>query len=214
MFVNKTHEKAHQELKNERIEEAVVLYSKALIESPDHADILSDRGVAYLHLNDQTNCFSDLNKALELQPKYSFRYACRAFAKNHFGDIDGAINDYEMAIELDPEDAVAHNNLGLLLEQKGYKKQAKERYERADKLSKQEEQLLNVINEMENPPASSEKETGETVQPKEEEVRTLQSPEVQRDEELSTFKEFKRIFTSKKQFNDFLKFIKNGFKIK
>lgn len=211
MFANKTHEEAHNALKDGNIEKSIELYTKALEETPEHADIYSDRGVAHLHNKDKEKCFADLNKALELQPKYAYRYASRAFAKNNFGDLDGAILDYQKAVELDPDDAVAHNNLGLLLEQKGYRREAEERFERADKLSKQEDHLLEMMDELEG---QEETKTESAVQHDSGQKRQEINPEVRRDKEISTMKEFKKIFTSRKQFSEFLQFIKNGFRIK
>ena len=49
-------------------------------------------------------------------------------------DTDAAIEDYKTCIELDPEDTIAHNNLGILEEAKGYKAQAQERFKVADEL--------------------------------------------------------------------------------
>src|SRR3989338_572580 len=149
MFINSTHQLADEALKAGKAEEAVDLYTQALHLYTDHPDILSDRGVAYLHLKNKVQCFEDLNRSLELQPLNAYRFASRAYAKNFFGDLDGAITDYEKAVELDPEDAIAYNNLGLLLEQKGYVKEANDRFERADKLSKQEDDLLHVMDELE-----------------------------------------------------------------
>ncbi len=204
MFINPKHEKAHNTLKSGNAEEAVRLYTAALLSHPDHPDILSDRGVAYLHLNDREKCMRDLNRALELQPDYSYRYASRAFARNNFGDLDGAIADYRKAIELDPDDAVAHNNLGLLLEQKGYKHEAEQRFERADKLSKQENRLLGLLDEIEVDKAE-----------KDVKKKAVSSSEgAIEKEEQSGAKEFKKIFTSTSQFREFIRFIKNGFKLK
>lgn len=199
MFVNKTHQEAHEALKKGQLDKAIELYSIALKNFPDDPNLVSDRGVAYIHKNDEVKCFIDLNRAVQLQPNYAFRYACRAFAFNHFKNIDAAIKDYERAIELDPDDSVAHNNLGLLLEQKGYRKEAEERFDRADKLSKMEDHLLDLMDEMED--------TDEIIH---EEI----DPSKQREKNIQTFKEMKKVFTSKKEFNDFIKFIKNGFKIK
>ena len=203
MFSNKYHEEAENSLKEGKIEEAIELYSKALSESKDDPNILSDRGVAYLHAENKVKCLEDLDKAIKLQPKYAFRYACRAFAKSHFKMYDSAIEDYEKAIELDPDDAVAHNNLGMLLEQKGYMEKANERFERADKLSKQEDHLLDVVDELEK-----------QEEPKIEEERKEIDPSIKREEHISAYKEFKKVFTSKNQFKEFINFIKNGFKIK
>jgi len=208
MFANKTHESAHTALKEGKIDKSIELYTKALKGHEKDPNIYSDRGVAYLHKNDQVRCYEDLNKAIELQPNYAYRYACLAFAKNNFGDIDGAIIDYEKAVKLDPTDAVAENNLGLLLEQKGYKQKAEERFAKADKLSKMEDHLYEVMDEIEGEGIPRKKEEENIINQK------MIDPSEKREEYLGQFGEFKKVFTSKKQFKEFVAFIKNGFKIK
>lgn len=204
MFTNKTHEKAHKALNNEDIVKAISLYNEALIESPNNCDIISDRGVAYLHAKDEKNCFTDLNRAIELQPNYSFRYACRAYAKKNFGDLDGAIEDYEKAVELDPDDAIAQNNLGMLLEEKGYQKEAEKKFKRADTLSNMEDDLLGVIQNLETGTKISKDTSTDSAGP----------AELHNEEEVNTAKEFKKVFTSRKQFKEFINYIKNGFRLK
>lgn len=206
MFANSTHEAAHKLLNDGKVIEAIEAYSKALEINPDNADIYSDRGVAHLHNMDKNNCFADLNKAMDLQPNYSYRYASRAFAKNNFGDLAGAVLDYEKAVELDPDDAVAQNNLGLLLEQQGYKKSAEARYARADKLSEQEDHLLEVIDDLDQDKPEDKLE----VEP----VELTETEEIQSEDSANNSEEFKKIFTKKSQFKEFISFIKNGFKIK
>lgn len=217
MFANSTHEAAHKLLNDGKVTEAIEAYTKALEINPDNPDIYSDRGVAHLHNMDKQNCFADLNKAMELQPDYSYRYASRAFAKKNFGDLTGAILDYEKAVELDPDDAVALNNLGLLLEQQGYKKSAEERYARADKLSEQEDHLLEVIDDLdqEKPKVQAEADPIESIESEEVDVQD-QEIETENDQKDSSNKsgELKKIFTKKSQFQEFIRFIKNGFKIK
>jgi len=204
MFANSTHEAAHELLKDGNVLEAIETYSEALKINPDHADIYSDRGVAHLHNMDKHNCFADLNKALDLQPEYSYRYAALAYAKNNFGDLKGAIVDYEKAVELDPDDAVAQNNLGMLYEQQGYKKASEERFARADKLSEQEDHLLEVIDDLDHEKVEVETATVEPVEL--EEISSTSSD--------NNSAEFKKIFTKKSQFKEFIRFVKNGFKIK
>ena len=200
MFANKTHKEGHEAMENGKIELSITLYTKALTESPDDYNIISDRAVAYLHMENQEKCMIDFDRAVELQPDYGYRYASRAFARSHFGDIDGAVEDYEKVVKLDPNDSLAYNNLGLLLEKKGYKIQAEERFERADKLSKMEDNLLEVVDEMEGNKKAEE---------------LTYSSDIGKEEESSTKgKEIKKIFTSRSQFKEFLRFIKNGFKLK
>ena len=208
MFTNKTHEEATSKLKEGQIDEAIELYTKALNEAPDDYNIISDRGVAYLHKNDKLRCFGDFNRAIQLQPNYSYRYASRAYAKKHFGDIEGAVADYEKAVELDPEDAVAQNNLGMLLEEMGYKKQSEKRFARADKLSEQENGLLNVMEGLEVSEKAVEAPNQETP------IEDLSPSDKGSDETKTNSKEFKKVFTSKNQFKEFIRFIRNGFKIK
>ncbi len=203
MFVNKKHEGADLLLREGKIDEALKLYLEVLNENQTSPDLMSDIGVAYLHKEDEKLCLSYLNTAIELQPDYSYRYACRAFALSHFKQIDLAIADYQKAIELDPEDAIAHNNLGLLLEQKGYQGEAQKRFEQADRLMKAEDRLLKVMDELE-----SENRPSET------DVQSKANDESSENDSSSGWSEMKRIFTSSRQRKEFINFLKNGFKLK
>ncbi len=202
MFANKIHEEAHKAFEQGDYSNAVIGYTNALKESENDCTILSDRAVAYLHLNENKKCIADFDLAVQLQPEYSFRYASRAYAKKHFNDIDGAIEDYETAINLDPTDEISQNNLGVLLEEMGAQAQADTHFEKSDELRKKKENESPVVEE--------------SIQTTEE-VSEKNNPEFKpmSDEEFATKKkEFKKIFSSKQQLTEFLSFIKNGFKIK
>ncbi len=241
MFTNSKHKAAHEALKKGEIDKAILLYTEALNLAPNDCDILGDRGTAFLHKKDKLRCLADFNKAVSLDPNYAYRYASRAFAKQNFGDLDGAVADYEKAVDLDPEDAVAQNNLGMLLEQQGYKKEADKRFARADKLSKMEDQLYEVMDDLEGEqedglrePQSSEEDlkaefdarTAKAAEdsgasaPEEEAakndngVQEAQAPAAEGNDDTNTSKELKKVFTSRQQFREFVRFIKNGFKIK
>jgi tetratricopeptide (TPR) repeat protein len=225
MFANKIHEQGHEIMLKGDHASAIELYTKALLIDVDHPDILSDRGVCYLHLKNKEEALSDFNSALELQPEYGFRFSARAYAKDFFGDTEGAIADYEMAIQLDPDDAVAYNNLGLVQEKLGFNRKAKENFERADKLSKMEDRLYQIMDELEQDPENpnieqtihSANEPATINGPKEikrEDTHSMIDPAEIREKNITSVREFSRIFTSKQQFYEFLRFIKNGLKIK
>lgn len=206
MYANPEHKKAQDYIDAQKYDKALKAFNEALKKAPNHPDILSHRGVCYLHLNQKKNCLDDMLLSLKLQPDYSYRYASLAYVKDYFGDIDGAIEAYEKAVQLDPDDAVAHNNLGLLLEKKGYQQKAMRQFERADKLANIEQKFMNRLDELEgnevyeapHPPA------GETLQPK----------KLEADKVVTRKQVYRSIFTDGKTFKEFILFIKSGFKLK
>ncbi len=132
-----------------------------------------------------------MNRAQEIEPQNAYRYASRAYIRDAMGDLEGAIADYQIAIKIDPEDAVAHNNLGMLEEKRGHHQQAKVLYDFADKLAK---------------------EFPEGMHPETEKPKNIQK-EIDKDaREKSLISEAGNIFRSRSAFREFLTFIRNGFK--
>lgn len=212
MFANKAHEEAYNLAKEGKVDEALVAFEEAL-KTAENPDIYSDRGVLFIHKNDKEKAMADFNKAIDLQPDYSFRYSARAYAHEYFGDTESSVADYEKAIELDPNDAVAYNNLGLMQEKLGYKQMAQTNFDLADKLAKQEKKLHEIMDDLEsNQPVETIKEDHKQLE--EEKPKSVILPEEKENEEKNAFAEFSKLFTSKEQFKSFLSFLKNGFKIK
>lgn len=211
MFINTHHKNADALMDEQKYDKALIAFNKALEKSPNHPHILSQRGVLYLHLNNKKCCLDDLQLALKLEPENSYRYASLAYARDFFGDLDGAISDYEKAVELDPEDAVAHNNLGLLLEKKGYQSKAEKKFQKADKLSKLEKKFFDAVDEKEG---KSDSEKLDSNSPKPKDGEKLQPTKLKKDEKVKPRQLFVKVFTDKEHFKEFISFIKNGFKIK
>lgn len=206
MYINESHKNADQLMDQQKFDKALIAFNDALKNDPDHPTILSQRGVLYLHMNQKKKCFDDLLLALKLEPDNGYRYASLAYARDFFGDLDGAIREYEKAVEIDPDDAIAHNNLGLLLEKKGYQSKAQERFNRADKLAKLEKKFFEAVDKREPLPENNQPKPtgGETLQPKKLEDTS--------NEKKSAV--VKNVFTKKETFKEFMTFIKNGFKLK
>lgn len=228
MYINSEHKKAQELLDEQKFDKSLIAFNKALKLNPNHPDILSHRGVLYLHMNQKKKCFDDLELSLRLDKNYSFRYAALAYAKDYFGDLDGAILLYQKAVEVDPEDAISHNNLGLLMEKSGYQKKAKENFERADRLAEIQDGMLAKLDELEKredqfhtlqkeeneqqemkaentlpKPGSLQKPHGERLQPKK--MKPISS---------QTFGQIsKDLVTKKSVFKEFIGFVKNGFKL-
>jgi tetratricopeptide (TPR) repeat protein len=200
-FLNPEHEKAYQLLKNQSYPEALILFDNLVYLFPDEPNLYSDRGVLHIHLKNKSLALSDFDKAVELDSSYGYRYAARAYAKDFFGDTQAALNDYELAIQYDPEDAISINNLGLLQEKLGYQKKAKENFEKADHLAKMNE----AFNELMQEAPLIENSTVETSESSlEDDTKATKR---------SVGSEFLKIFSSRKQFKDFLQFVRKGGKI-
>jgi len=187
----KFEKKAIDAYQGKNFENAVYWYSRAISVSPDDAELLSERAVAYFHRNMLKESLADMNRAQELEPNKPYRYSSRAYIKDAMGDTAGAIEDYKIAVKLDPEDAVAHNNLGLLEEKLGHMAQAKAMFELADALAKNDSGS--------NDPAD--------YRPK-----NIQR-EIENERASKSFRvEVLNVFRSKEGFREFLSFIRNGLK--
>lgn len=178
---------------------AVIKFTRLINEEGANPDLLHDRGVSYFHLKFKKECLADFDSALNLQPDYAYRYSSRAYIRAAYKDYDGALEDYRKAVEMDPQDAVAQNNLGMLEEQMGWHEQSKERLALADELSEilQEENIAPAPTEIPTPVENQE--------------------DSKKEENSSIGQHFKAafsIFSSKKEFNEFIQFIKNGFTFK
>ena len=194
-FINQEHEKAYNLMLEKDYQQALKIFDDLIYLFPNEANLLSDRGVIFIHQNKKEAALQDFDQAVFLEDSYGYRYASRAYARDFFGDTQAAILDYEKAIELDPEDAVSYNNIGLLQEKLVYKQKAQKNFELADEISKTHEEILIP------PPPVLENEV-----PKVQEESSIKNK--------SFFSEFLKVFKSKKQFREFIGFIKKGGKLK
>ena len=192
---------AVEALKTGNFEKALKLFNVLIEDHSDDPDLYGYRGAVFLNLRKNQSALTDFNKAVSLDPEYSYRYSSRAFAKDAMGDLAGAISDYEKAVELDPDDAIAHNNLGLLIEKSGNQAAAQKHFSTADELA---DSFLGSRAENDGP----KPEDGISMQP-----QKLQ-PEPKKVSQKMYWQQFTRVFSSQNEFRKFIRFIFNGFKSK
>lgn len=114
--------------------DAIEDFQQLLVLQPGNAHYRGEYAVA-LHLDEQNSeAALQFDRALSLEPENPYRYASRAFFKDRTGDAEGAIADYEKTLDLDPDDAIALNNKGLIEEKMGYMRQAKQSFDRSNRL--------------------------------------------------------------------------------
>ncbi len=175
---------------------AIALFNAVLAADPIHADALCHRGIAYLNLEQYDKSLDDLNKAVELDPEYGFRYQARAYLKTRLNDPDGAIEDYQKAVDLDPSDPIAYNNLALAQEQMGWAGKAKKNFDKSD-------QLQGIQTTEERAKARIDQA-----------VNQAEIAESQQEKKADPLKIAQEVFTKKSSFKEFISFIGNGFKLK
>lgn len=177
--------------KLDQFNESIADFNAILTKLPDEPTLLCERAIS-LFKNEQLDlALQDLNKAVELDANNPYRYTSRAFIRAYV-DIEGAIEDYQKAIELDPKDEIAYNNLGLLQEQKGNFKAAKQNFKKSNKIIGYE------------PEKRQEKQDNTTLDNK-----TLDSKTKDEKTYHNSWELIKGIFTSKEVRKEYFKFLKN-----
>lgn len=110
-------------------DKAMLDYNRVVALRPNEADAYFDRGYALGNaapairdLSDKWRkrilAIKDLNKALELNPRYRSAYEARGFARAGTNDVAGAIDDLTQAIKLRPS-AVDYAVRGYFREMRG-----------------------------------------------------------------------------------------------
>lgn len=111
-------------LSQNKVEQALGDYNKAVELAPDSPDPYLNRGIAYERGNQWEKAVADYNKVLEIDPKDPIAYNNRGNAEAGQGDWKAAIADYRKAADLAPAYAAARTNYALALYQDGQTKEA------------------------------------------------------------------------------------------
>lgn len=125
----------------EKWDEAIVEYTKALEKEPNNVMALTNRGSAYTEKGMYNEAIADLSKAVELEPENVLPYYNRSQAFIRMGDYDKAIEDCNKIIELGLEFHWNYYNRGVAYSRKGreYFGKAISDFETAKKLTTNKE---------------------------------------------------------------------------
>jgi tetratricopeptide (TPR) repeat protein len=93
--------------------------SQALALSPDDPDLLIDRAIAALGLDNAAQAADDLSHALELDPKRADALILRATARREAGRLDEASRDIAAADALDPDNPDLLLERGIIRQRRG-----------------------------------------------------------------------------------------------
>lgn len=108
---------------------------EALVEDPMDADSYSNRGGAYVMINEPDRAIMDFETAIRLKPGDVLLHYNLAGAQMRKGEHAKALSSYNEAIRLNPGLGPAYNNRGYALELLGEREKAIVDYRRALELA-------------------------------------------------------------------------------
>ena len=99
----------------QRYDEAIKAFSKAIEIIPNDYQAYNSRGVAWALKGDFDKAIDDYNQALKIRPRYAEAYNNRGYAHTQRGELKAALDDYSRALEIDPLFVDAYNNKAWIL---------------------------------------------------------------------------------------------------
>jgi tetratricopeptide (TPR) repeat protein len=114
-----------------RVNEATVLYRRAIALKPDYLEAHNNLGVALAGMGKIDQAMARYRRVLALNPDYTDALGNLAAALLTKGKLADAIAYYQRLLLLKPDHAAAHYSLGVALDAQGATDEAIERYERA-----------------------------------------------------------------------------------
>ena len=100
--------------KQNKLEEAIEAYSKAISIKPDHADAYNNMGIALKDQGKLDEAIEAYNKALSIKPDYVISCINMGIAFEDQGKLHKAIDAYNKALSIKPDDAESHRHLSAL----------------------------------------------------------------------------------------------------
>ena len=101
-------------LEKRQLDKAQVAVQKILVERPNEGDSHYFAGLLAIKKRDYAGAVSELNKALELDPKNPKAYSDRGFALLEMGKNQSALDDLNEAIKSDPTRALNYHRRALI----------------------------------------------------------------------------------------------------
>ena len=128
-----------------RLDEALAQYQRALLLFQEDADALNRIGSVYAQKNDAERAIEYYQRAARANPTFSDPHSNLGVILKKQGKVEEAMAEYRKALELSPKNAEAHNNLANLLMGQGQVVEAIPHYQQAVEISPRFTPALNNL---------------------------------------------------------------------
>ena len=123
---------------------AITAYEKALMIKPNIEQVLNNLGSIYMDQRQDEKALQYFQRAIAVRPTFAKAYNNMALLYYFNSQYDDAINNYYQSLRYQPDYPDAYYYLGKSYAALGKKKAAKEHFERALELYREQSQLLKV----------------------------------------------------------------------
>jgi len=125
-YIDELFEKAISLHRQQRVEEAKVIYQEILYLDNKHADALHYLGVLYASHGKHKDALELYEKSISYSPNNPTTYNNLGVSLNSLNKLPEALNAFQKAIEIDPSNAESYRNLGSINGYLGRQNDAKE----------------------------------------------------------------------------------------
>lgn len=93
---------------DERYDESIALFTRALEYEPDHLLAVVSRGAAYYKQGHLEQARADFDRGIQIDPAHARAHHMRGLVNEHGGNDQAAMDDFTRAIELNPDYGAAY----------------------------------------------------------------------------------------------------------
>ncbi len=118
-----------------KIDEALHDFAKALELKPDYSDVFNNRGVLLTRQGKYNEALKDFDESIKAEPGLSPTYNNRGYVLMHLNRLEESLNSYNKAIQLDERNADAYFNRGILMKYSNRNEEAVKDFSRTIELN-------------------------------------------------------------------------------
>jgi hypothetical protein len=136
------------EIPNERLEESITAFEKAIELDPNNEIFYANKGIALYYLYRYESAVEAFDNAITLRPESIYVYNWKGVSLFDLNNFEQAIETYDRAIELNPTESSHYVNKANTLDFLGYTLEALELYNKALELAQKEDRDVIYMNKI------------------------------------------------------------------